>query len=283
MLYKCFSWCTYSSCIPLFACFISFCTGFCWGLFSKFIPLFVRGCMVGSIWPNLILIVPNHFTVTEPFNWSTCSPSPKKRSQGIVQLSLVQMSMKLLPKNCDPTGLSLATVIVMSKKTQKKSWKKKGNSPSWYRWKFPVPRSLTLSVGCWASQYTVSLLFLLIGHWPEFYIISACTIFGGIIPLQVTATLSFIHILHITLYTYIHLFIYLYIHISYLVILYLLSNLPHWSNSQNSQGTIHACLHLCHVPLPGSAMIWRFEQQTNCLPWKINYFDGVFPQEKIEN
>lgn len=50
------------------------------GIFSKFIPLLVRFCcMVGSIWPNLILILPNHFTVTEPFNWSTCSPSPKKK------------------------------------------------------------------------------------------------------------------------------------------------------------------------------------------------------------
>lgn len=135
---KWFSWCTYSSCIPLFACFISFCTGFCWGCFSKSIPFFVRFCcMVGSIWPNLILIVPNHFTVTEPFNWSTCSPSPKKRSQGIVQLCLVQMSMKLIPKNCDPTGLSLATVIVMSKNPPKKKLEEKGKLPILVQVKVP--------------------------------------------------------------------------------------------------------------------------------------------------
>lgn len=34
--------------------------------------------MVGSIWPNLILIVPNHFTVTEPFKWSRVHHHQKK-------------------------------------------------------------------------------------------------------------------------------------------------------------------------------------------------------------
>ena len=117
-------------------------------------------------------------------------------------------------------------------------------------------------------------------------------IFGGIIPLQVTAIYHFLHyiILHITYYilhiTYyiLHITYYIYTYISYLVILYLLGHFSHLiqhvpthkSPRYNSRFSSSLPCASTWIPFWGYPR-WRWQSDG-----KSTIFDGVFSQGKME-
>ena len=137
-----------------------------------------------------------------------------------------------------------------------------------------------MSVGWWDSQYTVSLFFFLIGHRPEFYIISAYMIFGGIIPLSSNSDIAHRSNSQNSGKVITNNICIIYTHITNLISskqfapLIQLTKLPRY-NSRFSSSLPCASTWICHD-------LTRSERQTNSSPWKIYDFDGVFSQEEFE-